>query len=200
MAMIDDPVAAVSYRLNLSQRTAQKIPHEAVDRRKAEAESVARKQLEADLQKVQMDEATQKQRAEEDVRKAEMAGAPQSTVTVTTQEAQNRVFAYSKRELPHKTESLGKQMLEGVEAEGTRATITIPAGSEGNDQAFDIVSESWYSPDLQMTVMSKHSDPRTGDNVYRLTNINRSEPSSSMFAPPSDFSVADVKTERRRRE
>jgi hypothetical protein len=88
-------------------------------------------------------------------------------------------------------ESLGKQMIEGVEAEGTRVTITIPAGDVGNDQAINIVSENWVSPDLQAVVMSRHSDPRSGETVYKLTNINRSEPAHSLFEVPADYSIKE---------
>ena len=96
-------------------------------------------------------------------------------------------------------ESLGKQMVEGVEAEGTRVTTTIPAGEVGNDAPINIVSESWYSNELQVMVKSRHSDPRSGETVYRLTNINRSEPDHSLFEVPADYSIkeqqpgADVK-------
>ena len=86
-----------------------------------------------------------------------------------------------------KTESLGKQIIEGVEAEGTRTTITIPVGKIGNDQPLEIVSERWYAPALQEVILSKHSDPRYGVNTYRLKNINRSEPSTSLFQPPTDY-------------
>jgi hypothetical protein len=51
-----------------------------------------------------------------------------------------------------------------------RTTITIPAGEIGNERAIEIVSERWYSPELQLVVMTRHSDPRTGETVYRLTN------------------------------
>jgi len=74
-----------------------------------------------------------------------------------------------------KNESLGKQTIEGVEAEGTRTTITIPAGEIGNERAIEIVSERWYSPELQVVVMTHHIDPRFGENSYRLTNISRRE-------------------------
>jgi hypothetical protein len=89
-----------------------------------------------------------------------------------------------------KTESLGRQTIEGVPADGTRTTVTIPAGSEmGNEQPVQIVSETWYSPDLQTLVLSKHSDPRAGETVFRLTNINRAEPAPSLFQPPPDYKV-----------
>ena len=86
-----------------------------------------------------------------------------------------------------KTEALGKQVIEGIEAEGTRTTITIPAGKIGNDQPLEIVSERWYSPVLQEVIFSKHSDPLYGVNTYRLKNINRNEPSTSLFQPPADY-------------
>src|SRR6266481_2828728 len=51
-----------------------------------------------------------------------------------------------------KKESLGTQAINGVNAEGTRMTRTIPAGQIGNDKPIQIVSERWYSPDLQIVV------------------------------------------------
>jgi hypothetical protein len=90
-----------------------------------------------------------------------------------------------------KTESLGKQVIEGIEAEGTRSTITIPVGKIGNDRPITIVAERWYSPMLQTVVMSKHSDPRIGETLYRLTNINRSEPARSLFEVPSDYRIEE---------
>jgi hypothetical protein len=90
-----------------------------------------------------------------------------------------------------KTESLGTKTIEGVEAEGTRSTLTIPAGQIGNDQPLEIVSERWYSPELQVVVLSKHTDPRIGEHVYRLTNISRSEPAKALFDVPADYTVTE---------
>ena len=90
-----------------------------------------------------------------------------------------------------KTEALGKRSIEGVDADGTRSTISIPAGQIGNDQALEIVTERWYSPELQEVILSKHSDPLNGDHTYRLTNINRGEPSPSLFQPPTDFTAQE---------
>jgi hypothetical protein len=92
---------------------------------------------------------------------------------------------------PVKNESLGKQVIEGVEAEGTRSTITIPVGRAGNDRPLKIVSERWVSPELQVVVLSKHSDPFVGENVYRLTSISRDEPPLTLFAVPPDFRITE---------
>lgn len=92
-----------------------------------------------------------------------------------------------------RNESLGTQVIASVLAEGTRTTLTIPAGQIGNTQPIAVVSERWYSPDLQVVVFSKRSDPRAGDTVYQLTNINRSEPPAALFAVPAEFQISDVK-------
>jgi hypothetical protein len=88
-----------------------------------------------------------------------------------------------------KTESLGTQVIEGLTVEGTRHTMTIPAGAVGNDQAIESVSERWYSPDLQVVVKSVHTDPRFGQTTYQLTNIQRSEPPATLFQVPADYAV-----------
>lgn len=86
---------------------------------------------------------------------------------------------------------LGTQTIEGVAAHGTRLTRTIPAGQIGNAEPIVITTETWYSPDLKVLVMSKSTDPRIGDTVYKLTDIQRSEPSPSRFQPPDDYTVKD---------
>jgi hypothetical protein len=90
-------------------------------------------------------------------------------------------------------ESLGKQMMEGVNAEGTRYVSTIDVGAVGNDRPIQISSESWYSADLQMVIMSKHSDPRTGDESFRVTNISRGEPAAYLFQLPVGYQIAERK-------
>jgi hypothetical protein len=54
------------------------------------------------------------------------------------------------------------------------------------------VSERWYSAELQTVVMTRHSDPRFGENSYRLTNISRSEPARTLFEVPGDFAIKEA--------
>jgi hypothetical protein len=89
------------------------------------------------------------------------------------------------------TESLGTQTINGVSAQGTRTTRTIPAGEMGNEKPIAIVKETWYSPELQITVMTKRTDPRTGETVSQLTNIQKQEPAATLFQVPSDYSVKE---------
>jgi len=90
-----------------------------------------------------------------------------------------------------KTESLGTRSIEGVEAEGTRFTKTIPAGEIGNERAFEIVYERWFSKNLQMIVSSKYTDPRFGEQTYQLTNIKQTEPDGGLFKVPADYKIDD---------
>jgi len=91
-------------------------------------------------------------------------------------------------------ESLGKQVVEGVNAEGMREVTTIPAGSIGNDRPISITNESWYSEELQMMVSSKRSDPRTGDETFRMTNIRRGEPGAYLFQAPTGYQITEPKS------
>jgi hypothetical protein len=88
-----------------------------------------------------------------------------------------------------KKESLGTQVINGVSAEGTRVTKTIPAGKIGNDKPIQIVSERWFSPDLQIVVKSTHTDPQFGTTTYSVTNLQKTEPAATLFAVPSDYTV-----------
>ena len=93
----------------------------------------------------------------------------------------------SKYEL--RTEQLGTQNFEGVDAEGTRTITTIPAGAIGNERPIEMIYEKWYSKELELVVMSKNSDPRFGDQTYRLTNIARSEPDATLFSVPTEYKL-----------
>ncbi len=93
---------------------------------------------------------------------------------------------------PPQTESLGQQTIGGVLAQGTRTTLTIPAGQIGNELPIQVISERWFSPDLSMVVMTKNSDPRFGTTVYQLNNIRRDAPAPSLFEVPPDYTVVEA--------
>ncbi|MGA8027490.1 MAG: hypothetical protein WB992_10105 [Bryobacteraceae bacterium] len=87
---------------------------------------------------------------------------------------------------------LGTQNIGGVNAQGKSVTHTIPAGAMGNAQPIVSTSETWYSPDLQIPVLAKRNDPRTGQSTYSVTNIQRGEPAASLFQVPSDYTIQDA--------
>ncbi len=89
------------------------------------------------------------------------------------------------------TTELGTRDFDGVRAEGKLRSYTIPAGEIGNKNPITVTSETWFSPDLQATVYSKQSDPRSGDSIYRLANVLRVEQPLSLFSVPADYTVRD---------
>lgn len=86
---------------------------------------------------------------------------------------------------------LGTREFDGVKAEGKLRSYEIPAGEVGNRNPIVVADETWYAPELQVTVYAKHSDPRTGEYVYRLEGIKRGEPDAALFAVPSDYQVRE---------
>jgi hypothetical protein len=89
------------------------------------------------------------------------------------------------------TTSLGTKEFDGVKAEGRSTVWTIPAGQVGNRDPINVTSETWYAPDLQVTVYSRHNDPRTGETVYRLAGIKRAEPAAALFKVPEEYKLRD---------
>jgi hypothetical protein len=90
------------------------------------------------------------------------------------------------------TTDLGTQTIAGVTAQGKNVTHTIPAGTIGNAAPIITTMETWYSPDLQIPVLAKRTDPRMGQSTYSLTNVQRDEPAASLFQVPSDYTVQDA--------
>jgi hypothetical protein len=91
------------------------------------------------------------------------------------------------------TENLGDRAIDGIHATGTRITTTIPAGKMGNEQPITVTSERWFSPELKITVMTKHNDPWAGELKTQFTNVNASEPDASLFSVPADYKVVEDK-------
>lgn len=180
---INDPVAGANYILDSRSRTARKLPLPQLRRGKP-----------GDQVFVTTEGESPKRLKEQRLKEHDemfIAGAP----GLGPGPRAGAAFEYQRAKLDPKDakkELLGKQTIEGVEAEGTRMTITIPAGEIGNELPMQIVSEQWYSPDLQAVIMSKHTDPRMGEHTYRLTNITRGEPSRTLFEVPADFTIKET--------
>jgi hypothetical protein len=92
-----------------------------------------------------------------------------------------------------KTDELGTKALNGLQATGTRMTRTIPAGEIGNLNPIEVVTERWYSSDLQLPLLTTHKDPMMGTMTTKLVNINRGEPDASLFQVPSDYKLVSGK-------
>lgn len=88
-------------------------------------------------------------------------------------------------------EDLGRQEMDGLTVTGTRITMAFPAGAQGSDRPFQIVTERWASEELKIFILIKNSDPRNGENTIRTTDIDRSEPDPSLFEVPADYTITE---------
>ena len=191
---ISDPVAAASFTLDPATRTAFKsglmalkspMPSGAAGGRGGGGGMLARTPMPATT-------GSEAGKAEE-VRRREKETAARVEMAETSREASSQMKQVLELSASGggKTarESLGQQLIEGVTAAGTRSITVIPAGAIGNAQEIRIVSEQWFSPDLEVLVLTRHSDPRVGETIYRLTNIVRADPDPALFTVPADYTV-----------
>jgi hypothetical protein len=179
---INDPVAGVRYELQPDTRTAQKM-----------AGGPVKKQIDARQKTEAM--------APNAVTGGTPAAAPNGELSFVTFDgggdgpAGGFVYRTDSVIVPDgakpATEELGVQTMEGLQVKGTRTTITISAGAEGNERPMQIVDERWYSPDLKTALKTIHTDPRMGETVFTLSNVSRSNPDASLFLVPPDYQVTD---------
>lgn len=97
---------------------------------------------------------------------------------------------------PVRTENLGEQTILGFRTTGTRVITTLPAGQIGNDRPIDIVSEQWFSPDLELVMRSLHRDPWAGEFTTTVTRISRGDQAETLFEVPGSYKVIDAAEER----
>ena len=173
LVFIHDPVAQVSYVLNLTEKTAQKLPVPPPLPATATGENVGAGPVTANAFFIQAGGAA---------RIADGSMPPPMAI-------QRAVIGSDQDQVA--SEDLGSQTMEGVVVNGKRTTRTIPAGQIGNDKPITIVNEVWTSPDLKTIISSKRSDPRMGEQTFQLSNIVRAEPDSSLFTVPSDFRITE---------
>jgi len=182
LIFIHDPVAHTSYTLNLAEKTAQKMPE--LPPLSVGTGGVAGGSAAGGTFTMRVADGS------------EAPPLPPPDAMPTTIAAQGPDVFFEKHLITEgqsqaNTEDLGSQTMEGVLVKGTRTTHTIPAGQIGNEQPITIVTEVWTSPDLKTVVYSKRSDPRMGEQTFRLTNIVRGDPNPSLFTVPADFKIVD---------
>jgi hypothetical protein len=84
-----------------------------------------------------------------------------------------------------------EQNIEGVTASGWRRYDPVPDADNG--RRVIVTDEEWYSDEMAMTVLRRHSDPREGETIMRWIHMSREEPAITMFAPSEDYRVVDEK-------
>jgi hypothetical protein len=198
---INDPVAAVSWVLRPQQRTAIKMPSGANARAAAEAARARverRKTLEGEeviVKRVERLDPEARQRIQENVRIQVSRAMAEHGAGMRDMQARlaplASAFGDAKWASKAVTKDLGTRDINGIKAEGKSRSYEIPAGEIGNRNPIVVSDETWFSPELQVTVYTKHSDPRSGDVVFRLENLKREEPAAALFTVPADYTVRE---------
>jgi hypothetical protein len=173
LVFIHDTVAQTSYTLNLTDRTAQKIPTFSIATMGPGGPGPLSG---ANAAYVRMDSGV-------------AAGSAALPPLPPPMAVQATLIENDQTQMS--TEDLGSKTMEGIIANGVRTTHTIPAGEIGNEKPISIVTEVWTSPDLKTVIYSKRNDPRMGEQTFQLTNIVRAEPDASLFRVPADFKTVD---------
>ncbi|MGP8258891.1 MAG: hypothetical protein ACLQM6_02945 [Acidobacteriaceae bacterium] len=85
-------------------------------------------------------------------------------------------------------EDLGRKTIENLEVFGSREVTTINAGVAGNQRSEPTVKEFWYSPRLQINLVTKRFDPHvSGIQDFEVKNINLDDPDPKLFQTPADY-------------
>lgn len=185
---INDPVAGANYILDPRSKTARKLPRAEFHFKTMSRDgAVVKEDIEGKLAGAPPPHARAKKEGDESGFTFTMQTPPPGEALGSPDV---QFFRHSSK-ADNKTEKLEARNVEGVQAEGSRTTTTIPAGELGNEQPIQIVNERWYSPELQVVVMTRHSDPRFGETTYKLMNIQRTEPSAALFQVPSDYTLKE---------
>jgi hypothetical protein len=91
-------------------------------------------------------------------------------------------------------EDLGQQTIQDLEAQGSREITTIQPGANGYKLPEPTIKEFWYSPRLEVNLITKRFEPRGGAQNLTLENISIEQPDPSLFLPPSDYKVVRTDT------
>jgi len=91
-----------------------------------------------------------------------------------------------------KVEDLGSSTIGNIDVKGTRRTVKTPAQTSGTGADLTVVDEYWYSEELHVNLVLRHSDPRTGEQTVALSDIKREEPALDFFEVPQDYKIVDM--------
>lgn len=91
-----------------------------------------------------------------------------------------------------KTEDLGTTTLNGLQAKGTRRIYTVSSAEIDDGEPFEVESETWYSTELQLNLLVRYADPRTGVQTAGVSGLKREEQPATLFEVPQDYKIVGV--------
>jgi hypothetical protein len=89
-------------------------------------------------------------------------------------------------------EELGHETLQGMAVRHGRETMRYPAGFAGNPEAVTVVTDYWFSQELQAFVQVKRAGPGNSLHTLMLQNITHQEAEKSVFAIPRGYKVVEA--------
>ncbi len=217
MVFINDPVAKVSYILDPEKKTARKIPigngnfifvtsNSSKTTMSQSSQAVSTKITMDSNGEYVMEKRTRQPNGEETLERKTGAEAkaevskmnlptpptpPTPHGAMSQHQAVQGVTIHTANSTNSKVDQLGKRTIEGLECTGVKTTMTLAAGTIGNERAIDTIQETWTSADLQTAIQTRRRDPRSGDTTFKLTNVRRAEPLKSLFEVPSDYKIEE---------
>jgi hypothetical protein len=116
--------------------------------------------------------------------------SPQSSSPLSYVEPKSLGFAGPSPTQPdiHR-EELGVEVLDGMSLRHGRETVNYPAGFLGEKNAYAIVTDYWYSQELQAFVLIKQVGPKNIVQTLALRNITCENPVSSLFKIPKGYTI-----------
>jgi len=172
--LIDDPVAGLSWVLDPARKTASRRPRPKLHFVREFGERAGRESAVAGGTWV-----------------ARQPGAASPPFPPDASVRVNRFVGEPGQDTEAREEPIGSRRISGVDVVGTRTTRTIPAGAIGNERDIDVVSERWYSEELQLDVLRTHTDPRSGTTTYELQDLRVGEPDPALFDVPAGYEVVE---------
>jgi hypothetical protein len=86
-------------------------------------------------------------------------------------------------------EDLGTSTMNALQVKGTRRTTQV---EDAYGDPLQVEDETWYSPELHLTLLARHSDPRIGVvQTIGISGLRREEPPASLFDVPQGCKILD---------
>jgi hypothetical protein len=100
--------------------------------------------------------------------------------------AQMAIPQVSQKELAH-------DVVDGMAVRHGRESITFSPNSSGKSSAHGMVTDYWFSQELQAFILVKRSGPGKSQHTVKLSDISRGEPDPSLFTVPPGYQVSEPK-------
>jgi hypothetical protein len=93
-------------------------------------------------------------------------------------------------------ESLGQKVIEGVPRRCKASDDHVPGRFDRQPAADHGAVGTMVLAGSRDPDDDRHSDPRSGETTYTLSNVTRGEPAANLFDVPQDYTIQDSSYKR----